>query len=236
MMLMNMSSEELAAEYRADLPEINASNDIFDNSKYVSKQLYKNYKKQMVGFTRVIKTKRRNEYLNVFTYIHSDESNRSCGKWNYIVYTMAMLQTSKGRAMVAFFNDAKIGVIIQAHFFNRYKERMLSECDWKLRSQLLAAKSLDDIVALYTRRNCQTAWIPTESKFGCRSHIFAPVPDGAALYQWNEKTSQLQCNTFITKTMYSEQQQEMENKANEYKEWHKKVEESARELYDALNS
>lgn len=210
-----MTSSELAAEYRADLPEIEADNNRFDQSAYVSKVLLKNRKATAMGFDREFHSKRGNKYLNVFTYYKTSESTSKKAKWNWNVYTIGLIETKKGVCAVMFYDDAQIAVLFQAHFFRRYKERFSQECDWITRKKLQLSKSVADIIPIYIRRNFSVAWMKTKSKYGDKEHVFAPINDGVALLQWDGK--RLQANTFITKSQYSKQQQDMVDMANEYK-------------------
>lgn len=124
-----MTSAELAAEYRADLPEIDADNNRFDQSAYVSKVLLKHRKTNAIGFDRVFYSRRGNKYLNVYTYRKTDESTSMKAKWDWDVYTVGLIETKKGVCAVMFYDDAQIAVVFQAHFFLRYRERFSQECD-----------------------------------------------------------------------------------------------------------
>lgn len=215
MLLLNMTSAELAAEYRADLPEIDADNNRFDQSAYVTKVLRKNRKTNAIGFDRVFYSKRGNKYLNVYTYRKTGESTNTKTKWNWDVYTVGLIETKKGVCAVMFYDDAQIAVVFQAHFFLRYRERFSLECDWATRKKLQLAKTVLGIIPTYIRRNLSVAWMKTKAKYGDKEHVFAPINDGVALLQWDGK--KLQANTFITKSQYSKQQQDMVDMANEYK-------------------
>lgn len=233
MFLMNMTSEELAAEYKADLPEIEADNKRFDNSAFVSKMLRRYKKYDAVGCERFFKSKRNNRYLNVFTYIKKDNSTSKNVNWEWCVYTIGLIETSKGVCAVIFYDNARIGVVYQAHFFNRYKERFIKDCDWVVRKKLELAHSVTDIIPIYIRRNFSVAWMNTKSKFGDKQHIFAPVSDGVILLQWDGK--KLQANTFITEGMYSNEQQDMVDYAKQYKQYREATGDLAKLMITLMN-
>lgn len=102
------------------------------------------------------------------------------------------------------------------HFFHRYKERLSKSTDWKTRNQFAAAKSLNDIISIYIRRNPQMTYIETQSIYDNKTHIFSPVPDGVALMHWDSTRKLLQANTFITEDMLNEKQRTMVGYARLY--------------------
>ncbi len=102
------------------------------------------------------------------------------------------------------------------HFFMRYKERMMKVCDWRLKNQLASADTLKKIVVVYMQRNLGTAWVETESVYKDKIHIFAPVPDGVSLLQWDDKHKVMQANTFITYDMLGEKQNGMVQMLKDY--------------------
>lgn len=207
MFIQNMTSTELVREYRNDLPEIESFNSRIDSSAFVVNLLRKERKKSCVHFVRYCKTSRNNTYVNVFKYSQSDNSTRRDTKWNWQVWSFGLMPTFKGMCAIGFFEEASLAIVFQAHFFHRYKERLLKVCDWKTRSQLSQTKRLEDIIALYIKRNPVTTWMNTKSKFGDKEHVFAPINDGIALIQWDGE--HIQANTFITEDMLSLQQQSM---------------------------
>lgn len=234
MFLMNMTSDELSAEYRADLPEIEADNKRFDQSAYVSKMLLRNRKAFGVGCERFFKSKRNNKYLNVFTYFKSEGSTSKRAKWDWNVYTIGLIETFKGVCAVMFYDNAQIAVVYQAHFFMRYKERYSQECNWIIRKKLQLAKSITDIIPIYIRRNFSVAWMKTKSKFGDKQHIFAPITDGVMLLQWDGK--KLQANTFITESMYSTQQKDMVDTARQYRQLYDESNELVKQIIKLMNN
>lgn len=211
MFIQNMTSAELAKEYRSDLSEIGANNERIDSSAYVSDLLKKNRKKDEVCFVRYFKTARDNTYINLFKYTRNAESTRKSAKWNWRVWSFGMMPTYKGTCAIGFFKEASLAIVFQTHFFNRYKERLMKVCDWQTRNQLSQAKTVEGIISIYIKRNPATTWINTKSKFGDKEHIFAPVNDGVALIQWDGEN--IQANTFITEDMLSYQQQKMSGQA-----------------------
>lgn len=233
MFIQSMTSEELAREYSRDLPEIHERNERFDSSDFVTNTLAKkwnNNKVQSVYFDRIYTTKRNNKYLNVFVY-----KKQKPDGWKYIVFTVGLMQTFKGECAILFYEDSSIGILVQSHFFSRYKERMLLDCDWKTRLQLNATKTLCDVMSLYLRRNNEVALMKTDSKFGHKQHIFAPVKDGVALYQFDEKKEQIQCNTFVTNNMLSNQQKDMVKAAREYKTSVEEMQKLVQDIYKMIN-
>lgn len=211
MFIQNMTSRELVQEYCSDLPEIEQNNERIDNSAYVADLLRKNRKRNEVCFVRYFKTARHNTYINLFKYIKKVESTRQSTKWNWQVWSFGIMSTYKGTCAIGFFEEASLAIVFQAHFFNRYKERLMKVCDWQIRNQLTQAKTVEDIIPIYIKRNPIITWINTKSKFDDKEHIFAPVNDGVALIQWDGEN--IQANTFITEDMFSYQQRGMAGRA-----------------------
>ena len=233
MYIQNMTTEEMVREYRADLPEIEINNARIDGSEYVGKQLYKARKTGKYTFVRFYKTRRGNRYINVFQYTKSDDSTRGKIKWNYSVHSIALIQTYKGTAAIAFFSEANIAIIFQQHFFVRYKQRLLKVCDWQTKNELSGTKTIEDVIAVWIKRNPDMVWINTKSKFDNREHIFAPINDGTILMQWDGE--HIQANTFITNDMYSEKQLEMIGKAEDARQEQKEIQEFINALRDMEN-
>jgi hypothetical protein len=228
MFIQNMTTAEMVREYRADLPELEKFNIRTDNSEYINKQLDKAKKTGKLCFTRQFTTSRNNRYINVFQYTKSKESTRKATKWDWNVYSVALMQTYKGIAAIMFYADASLAITFQQHFFVRYKQRMLEKCDWRVRNELNATKTIEDIMAICFKRNQDIAWINTKSKFQDREHIFAPINDGAILIQWDGE--HIQANTFITEDMSSDKQSAMFEQARDAK----KEKEESNEAYKAL--
>lgn len=211
MYIQNMSMEEMAREYRADLPEIEEKNERVDGSAYTTKLLDKARRLDKCCFTRYYVTERGNKYINVFQYVKSEESTRRSVKWNWSVRNIALMQTYKGLAAIVFFDKSNVSITFQYHFFIRYKERLLETCDWQTKNELLKAKTVEEIIAVWAKRNPDIIWINTKAKFGDKEHIFAPINDGVVLMQWDG--NHIQANTFITDGMYSNKQLEMLDQA-----------------------
>lgn len=230
MYIQNMTMGEMVREYRADLPEIEANNNRIDHSEYVGKQLSKAKKAGKYSFVRYYKTDRGNRYINVFQYTRSSESSRKNPKWDWSVHSIALMQTYKGISAIAFFSEANMAIVFQQHFFVRYKERLLNVCDWQTKNELSKAKTIEDIIAVWIRRNPDIVWINTKSKFDNREHIFAPINDGTILMQWDGE--HVQANTFITDGMYSEKQSEMLSQAEDAKQEQKEIQEFVNTLRD----
>lgn len=216
MYTLTMSSEEMLKEYMLDLPEIRASNELFNDSEYVNKLIAKNRKTGYFCVKRQISTLRRNRYLNVSIYNKNEQSTRLNQKWDWQVYSIALIETPKGTGAITFYEEIGIGILTQAHFFKRYKERIMKEANWKLRNALSQSKTLTDIIGIYIERNPTIMWINTSVRFEDKSHVFAPVNDGVALIQCTDKL--VQVNTFITESMYSNQQKELVNLGNSMRE------------------
>ena len=211
MFILNMTSMELVQEYRSDLPEIESKNVLIDQSAYVSDLLNKCRKQNKVSFVRYYTTNRHNTYINVFQYTKKAESTRKSPKWDWCVYSFGLIPTFKGTCAIGFFEEAGLAIVFQAHFFLRYKERLMKVCDWQTRNQLKQAKSVEGIIPIYIKRNPIATWINTKSKYGDKEHVFASINDGVALIQWDGKN--IQANTFITEDMFSQDQQGMNERA-----------------------
>lgn len=233
MYIQNMTMEEMVREYRADLPEIETNNNRIDHSEYVGKQLDKARKAGKYSFVRYYKTDKGNRYINVFQYTRSSEGSRRKPKWDWSVHSIALMQTYKGISAIAFFSEANMAIVFQQHFFIRYKERLLNVCDWQTKNELSKTKTIEDIIAVWIRRNPDIVWINTKSKFDNREHIFAPINDGTILMQWDGE--HVQANTFITDGMYSEKQSEMLSQAEDAKQEQKEIQEFINILRDMKN-
>ncbi len=215
MFIDTMSSRELFAEYEADLPEIQDSVLKFGETKYVNDYLLKHKKQARVIFRRQLTTKRGNHYLGII--IFQQIGGGKTKVWDWHSFHVGSMFTYKGIMTLMFFGEQKMAVSYSPHFFSRYKQRMLDVCDdWKLRAKLENTKTNDDIVALYVSRNLGVAWVETTSAYHNKLHIFAPIPDGVALLQWDKSVQRLQANTFITNDMLDERQQIMLDRALNY--------------------
>lgn len=222
MYIQNMTMEEMVREYRADLPEIEKNNNRIDCSEYAGKLLYKARKTGRCSFIRYYKTQRGNRYINVFQYVKSSISTRNNPRWDWSVHSIALMQTYKGLSAIAFFSEANLAIVFQQHFFVRYKQRLLNVCDWKTKNELLKTKTIEDVIAVWIKRNPDIVWINTKSQFNNREHIFAPINDGTVLMQWDGQ--HIQANTFITEDMYSKKQVEMVGRAEDAKQEQKEME------------
>lgn len=216
MFIQNMTSREMVKEYQADFPEIDKSIQKVNSSDYVETLLYKGRKKNEISFVRPLKTSRNNNYINVFQYIKQSDSTNKMARWEWHTYTFALMQTFKGTCAITFFEEIQCAIVFQAHFFMRYKERLLKECDWQTRNLLEKVKRVEDVIPIYIQRNPTLIWVNTKSKFGDKEHIFAPVNDGVALIQWDGDNAQ--ANTFITKSMYSLQQKDLVDYTQDFKQ------------------
>ncbi len=233
MYIPNMTTEEMVREYRADLHEIEQANERIDQSKYVFKKLQKLKKTNNFYFVRTLTTQRNNKYINIFQYIKSENSTRKSVKWNFCVRNIALMQTYKGVAAISFFDNPEIAIVFQQHFFIRYKERLLRVCDWKTRNELTQATTIEQIIAIWAKRNPEMVWINTKIKFDDKEHIFVPINDGAMLLQWDGKY--IQANTFITDGMYSNKQVEMIGQAEEEKQNEEKNKVLINTIKDLIN-
>ena len=233
MYIQNMTTEEMVREYRADLLEIEPINDRIDQSECIAKKLRKAKKANEIYYICTTTTKRNNKYINIFQYIKSDTSTRKTPKWNFSVRNIALMQTYKGVAAISFFDNPEIAIVFQQHFFTRYKERLLKVCDWKTRNELMQAKTIEQIIAVWAKRNPEMVWINTKVKFDDKEHIFVPINDGAMLLQWDG--NYIQANTFITDGMYSSKQIEMIGQAEEEQQNEEKHKQLINTLKDLMS-
>lgn len=214
MFIDTMSSQELLQEYLADIKEVRQKTDAFDKSDYLKNYLWKRRKLSRIVIPRQMSTSRNNKYLGVYIY---EQVKSGRGKyWKWDSYHFGMMNTAKGLMMIAFYEDNGQAVKYTPHFFQRYKERLMKVCDWKTRNQLNAADTQEKIITVYTQRNLGTAWMHTKSVYKNKLHIFAPVPDGVTLLQWDSKHKTMQANTFITCDMLDEKQNSMIRQLQEY--------------------
>ena len=228
MFIDTMSSHELLQEYRADLKEIRQKTREFDKSEYLRNYLWKRRKLPRVVIQKPTSTSRNNKYLGV--YIYEQFGNGKIKNWDWASYHSGMMNTDKGLIMVMFYEESGQAVKYTPHFFQRYKERLLKVCDWKVRNQLNSATTQEQIATIYIQRNIGTAWIETKSVYKNKTHIFAPVPDGVTLLQWDSKHKTMQANTFITYDMLDEKQMEMILKLKAYSDLNSTERESADNL------
>lgn len=214
MFIDSMSSKELFAEYSADLPELQILTDRFDRSDYVSRYLRKRKKFLKVVITKIFTTAKGNSYLGLLFYYQSGLGKNK--GWEWSSYHIGLMNSCRGLCAIAFFNDSNQALKFTPHFFKRYKERFLKTADWQTRNELVCAKTLSDVIAVYMKRNLSITWIETKSVFRNTVHIFGPVNDGVALLQWNKQNKVLQANTFVTEDMLDEKQAEMVRYAKIY--------------------
>lgn len=214
MFIDSMSSKELLSEYSADLPELQALTDRFDGSEYVTRYLRKQHKAPMAVITKIFTTIRGNRYIGLLFYYRTGSGKNK--SWDWSSYHVGLLNPYKGLCAVAFFKESNHALKFSPHFFKRYKERYMEIADWKTRNELMRAKTLSDIIAVYMKRNLSITWIQTKSVFRDTIHIFGPVNDGVALLQWDKKSKVLQANTFVTENMLNEKQKEMVKYARIY--------------------
>lgn len=214
MFIDSMSSKELLAEYSADLSELQSLTGRFDKSDYVARYLNKRKKTPKVVITKVFTTSRGNRYLGLLFYYQSGYGKNK--GWEWSSYHIGLMNSYKGMCAVAFFNESNQALKFTPHFFRRYKERFFEIADWQTRNELIRAKDLSDVIAIYMKRNLSITWIETKSVFRNTVHIFGPVQDGVALLQWNKQSKVLQANTFVTEDMLDEKQTEMVKYARIY--------------------
>lgn len=177
---VRMSSDQLFAEYHADLPEIQEQTISFDKSNYVLKYLRRHKKEELATITRFFNSSRRNGYLGILVYTKSHNSHQK-SKWRFVSFHIGLMNTRKGMCAIAFYAQSRQAIKFTAHFFHRYKERFEKICDKDVRSQLSLSESVVDIISVYMKRNLSMTWIETRSVFSNNVHIFAPVNDGVAL-------------------------------------------------------
>lgn len=209
-----MTSNELLEEYRADLPELVTITQRFNKSDYVARYLRKHRKEPLVSIPRIFKTERGNKYLGIIHYCQIGIGKQK--RWDFTAIHNGLMETDKGTCAIMFYNKTNQAVTLTPHFFERYKERFIEVCDWKVRSLLHQAKSITDVMAVYMKRNPVITWIETNSVFHNKVHVFGPVNDGVALLQWDKDTQVLQANTFLTKDMLDDKQKELVKYAKIY--------------------
>lgn len=201
-----MSSEELFEEYVPDTPEIQACNERLDKSEYVTRLKRKNRGREMFTIYKELKTKRNNTYVTILKYSRSGSSRNPI--WTYEPYSIGIMDSAKGKCAILPYGCDKVGVVLQAHFLMRYKQRLYEESkDWKTRLSLANAKTLQDLMVLFVLRNQDGMWLVTDKVYGDKSHIFAPTNDGVMLLQFDGRV--IQANTFITESMCSKSQKEV---------------------------
>ena len=225
MFIDTMTSVELLQEYRADINEIRQKTDTFDQSEYLKEYLYKRRKLPRVVISRQTNTSRNNKYLGV--YIYYQVGKGKVYHWTWASYHAAIMNTARGTMIVAFYEENNQAVKYTPHFFQRYKERLMNVADWKLKNALNAADTQEKIATLYIQRNLGTAWMETKSVYNDKLHIFAPVPDGVTLLQWDSKNKTMQANTFITYDMLDQKQLDMVTSLKKYANLSKEEREKA---------
>lgn len=233
MLITTMTSDELLHEYQHDLPEIQKRNKAYDQSSHVTHILDKHRNSSAIYCTNTYVTKRGNEYLNVFIYKRRRDLPKKDWAWDWSSITVGIMQAYKGTNYVIFSDEAQAAIRVQTHFFLRYKQRFMEVCDWKTKARLLKAKTVEDIIVVYISRNMNATLMNTEVKYIDKTHLFAPINDGAVLLQFDGET--LQANTFITESMYSKHQKYMHEQARKAKEIEGKIDETAKLLVELLN-
>lgn len=211
---VRMSSDELLEEYMNDLPIITLQALDFDKSEYVMNYLWKKHKQSKVVMNRVFTVPSRNKYLAVFIYSQTGRGKSKA--WQMQLYFYGLMDSKKGLMAIVFYPKEKIAMRFTPHFFERYRERLIPICDWKVRNQLSRTHDLKDLMAIFFSRNLSITWIETDSIFGNRMHIFSPITDGVALIQWDKKHNVLQANTFVTKNMLDNKQRALVGYAETY--------------------
>lgn len=126
------------------------------------------------------------------------------------------MQTEKGLIVLSFYEEQGMALALTQHLLNRYKERVLKVCDWKLRNKLNMATDDKDLITTFVSRNSSLYWVQTSSVYGNKYHIFSPCTDGVILAQWDNKHKRFQANTFVTFDMLDNKQMEMVHIAKNY--------------------
>lgn len=215
MLNWKMTSGELLNEYESDLPEIQELTVRYFNSNYVTDYLKKRRKKSKVIINKVCTTSSGNRYLGILVCVQNGAGKNK--RWMLdICFHAGLMKSHRGTCVIIFYQNSRQTIRILPHFFHRYKERFTKVCDWKMSSALIAAQSIEDIAALYFRRNLGITWIETPVEYNGQAHIFAPVSDGVMLLQWSRDKKVLQANTFITFNMLNKEQKEMVGYAKIY--------------------
>ncbi len=214
MFVESMSGKELNNAYNLDLPELQKLTLQFSESSYVCSLFNKKRKDHSVILSKVFVTKRNNRYIGILVYINTGSKKKN--NWEWTSHHIGMMNTENGECAIAFFQKSNQTIKFTSHFFKRYKERFCRTCDWKVKNEIMRAKTITDIVTIYMKRNPDMVWMETESVFYNKVHIFSPLNDGVALLQWDKDRKLLQANTFITIDMLNEKQIKMVEYAMEY--------------------
>lgn len=209
-----MSGSQLLDEYYADLQDIQTQTLRFDGSDYVCRYLWKRHKQSQVILTKIFTSQRYNRYLGILIYTQSGIGKSK--QWNMSSFHIGLMETSRGLCAISYYTESNQAIKYTSHFFQRYRERYLAICDWQIRNQLRAAKTIVDIAEIYMKRNLSMTWIETKSVFRSKVHIFGPVNDGVALLQWDKNRKLLQANTFVTEDMLDDKQSDMVKYAKIY--------------------
>lgn len=218
MFLDVMTGEELLNEYHKDLPEIQRMQMDIDQSPYITSLLKKKWKQGKAHFNTTRMTSRGNKYLFVMVYEKKVKIGGNGSMWQWSSYSLGFMESHKCTFILTFYDEFGIAALMQPHFFFRYKERFSKVCDWKTKAKLMACDSLLDIISLYVRRNNKVVHLFGDVKTLKNHkgkgvyHILSPIPDGAALYQYNGK--HLCANTYISQADYSKAQKKAIGNAN----------------------
>ena len=210
----DMSGSELLQEYYADLSDIQSQTIKFDNSDYVARYLWKRHKNPHVVLSKIFSAPSGNRYLGILSYNQIGVGKQK--QWNFSSFHIGLMDSAKGQCAIASYVQSQQALKFTPHFFQRYKERFMTECDWKTRSELSASHTEVETISVYMKRNLSITWIETKSVFRNKVHIFAPVNDGVALLQWDKSRKLLQANTFVTESMLDEKQVQMVEYAKIY--------------------
>lgn len=202
-----MTGKELYAEYKSDFNELMEKTQRFCMTPYMNRVMDKNRGKEEFTVNKPMSSKRGNGYLAIICA--TNYGSKKNPNWDFSTYYIGKINTFKGISYLIFYDDIKQTLLLTPHFFRRYKERLMEVAEWQTRNQLRQAKSMDDIAAIYMRRNLKTVWIETNSVYSDKTHLFSPIYDGIALLQWSEGRKILQANTFITLDMLDEKQTDM---------------------------
>ena len=208
-----MSGYDLYRIYESEIDELKSKLLTLDHNKLLLDALQISEDQNNVKQTAYITTESNNKYLAVMNYYTSDSSE--CG-WLLNCWVLGVMPTSKGDSVLVFYTDVQKTAKYTHHFFDRYAERLLESGDYHTRKELRSISSFEMLVCMYLMRNQKIYWIQTNSVFRNKVHIFSPISDGVALFQWNKEQNLLQANTFITENMLDSKQYEMVRNARIY--------------------
>lgn len=204
------TGKEILKEYCDDLVDLRRQTIEYSLSTKVAQYFQKHRRQDTITLTPRFRTSLNNEYFGVLIY-SKDKNSRVLD-----AYHVGLVDTPRGKCALTFLLSSHNVLQITPHFAERYKERYSKVSEWNTRGALVAAKTFEEIIKIFIIRNHDIIWVETKTAFRNKLHIFAPIPDGVMLLQWDRKRQLLQANTFITYDMLSEKQMWFVEEAYKY--------------------